>query len=105
MKENYVPNDVFKFRLKLKPYIDIQNITVFTKPFPKPWNDNYDISKDLSLEEKEKLIQNKYFTKEKIIELKQILIDNINSMDNPFDIYCTDVDGNYNVTQEQLFEF
>jgi len=105
MKNKYVPNDVFKFRLKLKPCVDIQNISVYTKPFPKPWDENYDEGKDLSLEQKENLIQEKYFTKERIDEFKQKLIDKINSVDNPFEIHCNDVDSDYNITEDQLFEF
>lgn len=102
---NYVPNDVFKYRVSLKSDIELDDISVYTKPFPQPWDEDYDESKDMTLEEEEDLVQEKYFTKERITELKQKLIEKINAEENPFDIYCVDVDGGYRVTEEQLFKF
>ena len=105
MDNQFVDNDVFKYRVSLNSDIELDNITVYVKPFPQPWHKDYDESKDLSLEEKEDLVQEKYFTKEKIAELKQKLIEKINAEENPFDIYCVDVDGGYNVTEDKLFKF
>lgn len=104
-EKKYVPNDVFKYRLSLKTEIDSQYITVYTKPFPNPWDKNYDESKALNLDEQEDLVQEKYFNKERIAELKQKLIEKIMAEENPFDIYCVDTDGGYNVTEDQLFKF
>ena len=65
---------------------------------------DYDERTALSLEEKEVLVQEKYFTKEKIDELKQQLVEKIMSEENPFDISCVDVDGGYLVTEKELFK-
>ena len=104
-KDKYVDNDVFKYRVELKWDLYLDDVTVYVKPFPQPWNKDYDPSKEMSLEEEEDLIQEKYFTQEKINELKQKLVDKIMAEDNPFNIQCVDVDGGYNVTEEQLFKF
>lgn len=100
MKEKkYVENDVFKFKCALRGYIAVFDVTVFTKPFD---NDN-----GLSLTgwgENEKLVQKKYFTPERINELKLKLIQKIQECKTPFDIYCTDIDGGYNVTEDELFD-
>ena len=104
-ENKYVPNDVFKYRFSLKTEIDSQDITIYTKPFPKPWDKDYNESKVLTLDEQENLVQEKYFTKERIAELKQKLIEKIMAEENPFDIYCVDADGGYRVTEDQLFKF
>ena len=104
MKEPFVDNDVWKFRLYLKESVSLPEIIVYTKPFPNPWDKDYDERTALSLEEKEDLVQEKYFTKEKIDELKQQLVDKIMSEENPFDISCVDVDGGYLVTEKELFK-
>ena len=99
MKEKkYVDNDVFKFRCALSGNIDYLDVTVFTKPF------NNDNDTELSLIGCEKLVQKKYFTPERINELKLKLIQKIQECQNPFDIYCVDVDGGYNVTEDELFD-
>ena len=87
---SYVPNDVFKFRISLKD--DSIDRTVFTKPFPQ-FNDKTD-----------EVVLNKYFTKERIEGLKDEFIRKIRESDNPFNIVCVDIDGDYNVTQEELFD-
>ena len=100
-KPKYVDNDVFKFRCSLKSNIDYFDVTVFTKPF------NNDTDYELPLigrGENEKLVQKKYFTPERINELKLKLIQEIQECQNPFDIYCVDVDGGYNVTEDELFD-
>jgi hypothetical protein len=104
-EKKYVPNDVFRFGVSLKSDIELDDVTVYTKPFPQPWDKDYDESKEMSLEEQTNLVQEKYFTKERITELKQKLIEKINSEENPFDISCVDTDGNYYVTEKELFVF
>lgn len=104
-EKKYVPNDVFKYRISLKSELDLDDVTVYTKPFPDPWDKDYDESKYMTLEEEEDLVQEKYFTKERIAELKQKLIEKIMAEEDPFYIYCVDVDGGYRVTEEQLFKF
>lgn len=95
MEKQYVDNDVFRYRVHLKWDLNLDDVTVYVKPFPQPWDKDYDESKDtLSLEEKEDLVQEKYFTKEKIM-----------TEENPFEISCVDVDGGYYVTEDQLFKF
>ncbi len=103
MEKKYVPNDVFKFRVSLKSELESVNIPVYVKPFPQPWDKGYKSEYHLSLNEKEQLVENKYFTKERIAELKKEFIKRIEECDNPFSIFCCDVDGDYNVTEEQLF--
>ena len=105
-EKKFVDNDVFKYRIDLKWDLFLDDISVYVKPFPQPWHKDYDPSKDtLSLEEKEDLVQEKYFTQERIDELKKKLVDKIMAEENPFHISCVDVDGGYNVTEEQLFKF
>ena len=89
-ENNYVPNDVFKFRVSLDWDEDV---VVYTKPIQ--------VTK-LVGDEPEDLVQEKYFTKEKIDELKQKFIKRIQESENPFSIYCVDKDGDYNVTEDML---
>lgn len=107
MEKQYVDNDVFRYSISLRYDVDwMPDVTVYVKPFPQPWHKDYDESKDtLSLEEKEDLVQEKYFTQERIDELKKKLVDKIMADENPFHISCVDVDGGYLVTEEQLFKF
>lgn len=105
-EKKYVPNDVFEFTLYLKEKFEyFKRIHVYTKPFPRPWDKDYDKSKELTLEEEENLVQEKYFTKERIDELKRQFVEEFMADENPFDISCTDTDGGYKVTEEQLFKF
>jgi len=106
-KENkYVDNDVFQFRITLKDEFKNDEITVYTKPFhdlpllgkettEEDWYKEYNKQEDL--------VQEKYFTQQKIDELKLKLIQKIQECKNPFNIYCVDRDGGYNVTEDQLF--
>lgn len=106
MNKEYVDNDVFKFRVRLDDKFCGDEITVYTKPFP-------DISELISAEsednwykeydKQEKIVQEKYFTQQKIDELKLKLIQKIQECKNPFNICCVDRDGGYNVTEDQLF--
>ncbi len=98
--ENYVPNDVFVYSVQFEYYI---RIPIYVKPFPEDYSPRTDEQIEKKIREQEDLVQSKYFTKEKIEELKEILIKKIRESENPFTINCVDIDGGYNVTQEQLF--
>ena len=103
MKEKkYVDNDVFRFRVSLKRGLEELEFPVYTKPFPED-----DILRDDEFDEKtrreEELVKEKYFTQQRIDELKLKLIQKIQECKNPFDIYCSDRDGGYNVTEDELF--
>jgi len=91
-KKKYVPNDVFRFKINLD--IEMEDITVYTKPFPE--DESYELCKQI--------VEDKYFTQERINELKENLIKKIRETENPFDISCTDIDSGYNVTKEELFK-
>lgn len=104
MNKEYVDNDVFQFRIQIDNDLINKEITVYTKPFPefilgelseKEWYKKYN--------KQEKLVQEKFFTQEKINELKQELIKRIQECKNPFNICCVDRDSGYNVTEDQLF--
>lgn len=106
MNKEYVDNDVFKYRISLDWDFCNEEIAVYTKPFPdlpllgketteEDWYKEYN--------KQEKLIQEKYFTQQKIDELKLKLIQKIQECKNPFNICCVDRDGGYNVTEDQLF--
>lgn len=103
MEKKYVDNDVFRYRVSLKGDFIDKNITIYTKPFPDPIFINEDDFEN-EYKRQEDLIQEKYFTQEKIDELKQIFIKRIQESKCPFDIYCVDRDGGYNVTEDQLFD-
>ena len=106
MNKEYVDNDVFRFRISLKSELELDDITVYTKPFPDlpllgksyteaEWYKEYD--------KQDELVQEKYFTQQKIDELKLKLIQKIQECKNPFNICCVDRDGGYNVTEDELF--
>lgn len=101
--QHYVPNDVFQFRLNLKRDLGEFEIPIYVQPFPDPWDKDYDESKYISPEDQEQIVQDKYFTQRKIDELKLKLIQRIQECKNPFDIFCYDTDGGYNVTEKELF--
>lgn len=52
----------------------------------------------------EEFVEQKYFTKERIEELKRKMCEQIMSCDNPFDISCLDYDGDYVVEESDLLE-
>lgn len=99
----YVDNYVFKYSVHLKN--DSLYEIVYTKPFSKPQIGIKSSTEQQELDDdyEENLVLEKYFTKEKIEELKQKFIKEIQESENPFNIYCVDVDGGYNVTEEELF--
>ena len=106
MNKEYVDNDVFRFRISLKSELELDDITVYTKPF----HDLSLLGKDTTEEDlykeydkQEELVQEKYFTQQKINELKLKLIQKIQECKNPFNICCVDRDCGYNVTEDQLF--
>ena len=92
-KKKEVPNEVFIYDLYLKQDFCVTRKTVYTKPFEgnKPLGD------------RNGKVIGSYFTKERIKELKQELIQKIKYCDNPFIISLADHDGGYNVSEEQLF--
>ena len=98
--KNYVPNDVFVYRVSLID--DTTEITIYTNPFPDLSYASDEMCA-LECERREQLVKEKYFTKECIEELKERLIQKIRESDNPFSISCVDTDGGYNVTADQIF--
>ena len=98
MKEKeYVPNNVYKFRLSVDLPVYPFEVTVPTKIVKDGWNrvDEFDNDEDAVMEA--------YFTMDKIREYKQKLIEMIENMSNPFDIFCADKDGDYMFTEDDLF--
>lgn len=105
-ENKYVPNDVFKFRICLNPKFTDDQITLYTKPFPDFPPNEYETFKEAKefYDNQEDLVQEKYFTQQKIDELKLKFIQRIQESKNPFIICCVDRDGGYNVTEKQLFK-
>lgn len=105
MNKEYVDNDVFRFRMSLKSELELDDITVYTKPFPDFPLGEYKSDEQVQkfYDDQEDLVQEKYFTQQKINELKLKLIQKIQECKNPFNICCADRDGGYNVTEDQLF--
>ena len=104
MKEKkYVDNDVFKFRCTLNQNLDTFDITIYTKPMLSDVNTSFGEGMFI-LDKHEKFVRDKYFTQEKIDELKLKLVQEIQECKNPFNIYCIDFDGGYNVTEDELFD-
>lgn len=99
--KKFVDNDVFVFDCTLKLDLSrINDITIYTKPFHSKWY----VSTDEELDEVEETVRKKYFTQERINELKKELIQKIQECENPFEISCVDRDGGYNVTEDMLFD-
>ena len=105
MNKEYVDNDVFRFRISLKSELELDDITIYTKPFPDFPIGEYKSEKQVQnfYDDQEDLVQKKYFTQQKINDLKLKLIQKIQECKNPFNICCVDRDGGYNVTEDQLF--
>lgn len=78
-------NDVYVFNIYLEN--DILSETVYTKEGVTNENELIPI----------------YFTKEKIEELKQRIIEQIQKSENPFFIACNDTDCGYNVDDSEFF--
>ena len=98
MKQNvniqteYVPNHVYKF--EVTPLVDIPRIIVPV--------DRVDWNTDAFGNDEDK-VQEAYFTKERINELKRKYIKMIEETENPFHIYCVDTDGDYAFTDDEIF--
>lgn len=92
-KKKEVPNEVFIYDLYLKQDFCVTRKSVYTKPFKK----------HRSLGYRNGIVIGSYFTKEKIEEMKQELIQKIKDCDDPFVYQLADHDGNYNVSEEELF--
>lgn len=86
-KEQYAPNDVYRFYVSLElNSFDVQ-VAVDEGAFD---ND-------------EDKVQEALFTPQRIEELKKWVIEQIKFSKNPFRIYCGDRDGGYCYTEDQLF--
>lgn len=95
----FVDNDVYKFRLSM--HLDEPDIIVCTKPLkPRFWFDDW----EEKCNELEKLVQEKYFTKERVEEIKKDICKKIMSGEIPIDITLHDTDSGYNVTEDMLFD-
>ena len=105
MEKKYVDNDVFKYRVSLISDFTDEDITIYTKPFPDyPLDIKSDEQVQKFYDAQEDLVQERYFTQQKIDELKLKLIQKIQECKNPFYICCVDRDGGYNLTEDQLFD-
>ena len=86
--KKYVDNNVFKFRLYLdRDFTEIED-TVYTHP------EIHDADK----------VKAAYYDEARIEEYKNRIIEKIRKTKNPFTIQLADLDGGYNVTEEELFE-
>ena len=96
-EEKYVDNDVFVYQVRVKWDLQCFRIPIYTKPFPKRLTHQEYLAD-------EKTVQEAYFTKERIDEMKKQVIYFIEESENPFRIECVDRDGGYLVTEEELFK-
>jgi len=103
--KKYVDNDVFQFRIQVDKDLFGKEITVYTKPFPDFPLGEYKSEEQVQkfYDDQEDLVQEKYFTPERIQELKDYFCKLIQEDENPFYICCVDKDGGYNVTEDQLY--
>lgn len=103
-EKKYVDNDVFKFSIWLTDEFCRTEKTVYTKPFPEESvGTSYETISE-EMDRQEELVQKKYFTPERIAEMKKDIITRIEACENPFRISCTDRDGGYLVTEDELFD-
>ena len=86
--KEYVPNDVYRFRIY--PTVEIDDITVYI--------DEGAFNKD------ENKVLEAYFTPERKSEILLKYIKKLLNTPNAIEIYCTDLDGGYKVTKEQIFK-
>lgn len=97
-KKKQVQNEGFTYDIYLNPDLWVSRRTVYTKPFStKP------LKRDDYLNYCSKKVIGSYFTKEKIEELKQELIQKIKDCDNPFSMTFVDHNRDCNVSEEELF--
>jgi len=97
-KKKQVPNEVFTYDIHLNQGLCVTRKTVYTKPFEKP-----SPKRDSYLYYCNGKVISSYFTKEKIEELKQELIQKIKDCDNPFVISLVNHDRDYDVSEDELF--
>ena len=104
MEKKYVDNDVWKFRIDLKN--NYTEKTIYTHSFPDFPLGEYESDEQVQkfYDDQEDLVQERYFTKDRIQELKDYFCKLIQEDENPFYIACIDKDGGYNVTEEELFD-
>lgn len=105
----YVDNKVYKFRIDLDSDISNRERNVYVRPsVVKPFIDSlrnmHGEEHYKHVDDDERFVQEKYFTKERIEELKEEVIDAIRKSQNPFTIYCCDKDGDYLITDKDIFE-
>lgn len=85
MEKKIVPNEVFTYAI----YFDVCfGETVYVEPYKYT----------------DEEVAKKYFTEDKINELKAKVIQKIVNEPNPFVINCVDEDGGYNITEEEIFK-
>ena len=89
--KTHIENDVYKYRICFEKY---KEISVFVKSVSNLLEGNL---------KGEQFVKEKYFTKEKINELKKEFIKMIEESENPFNIYCYDEDRDYNITENEIF--
>ena len=89
--KTHIENDVYKYRICFEKY---KEISVFVKSVSNLLEGNL---------KREQFVKEKYFTKEKINELKKEFIKMIEESENPFNIYCYDEDKGYNITENEIF--
>lgn len=101
---HYVDNNVWKFRIDLKNHYTEK--TIYTQPFPDFPLGEYKSEEQVQkfYDDQEDLVQEKYFTPERIQEFKDYFCKLIQEDENPFYISCVDTDSGWNVTEEQLFK-
>ena len=81
--KEYVPNDVYRFRIS--PVVDAVEVTLYTKEKNYP----------------DEVVQEAFFTDDMKCKMKEALVKEIR--ENDLNIVCVDRDGGYNVTEDQLF--
>lgn len=90
--------DVYKFNIVPDADICTMYERVYVKPFDIPGSD------ETHIDPREEIVKRKYFTKERIDELKQELIKRIQECNNPFTIYCSDFDAYAVSTDNEIIE-
>ena len=109
MENKYVDNNVWKYRIELNWDINSIEKTIYTKPLPEYYElDESEQNKYTNLYHYYDCladkVKEKYFTKERIEELKEMFIKQIRELENPFSINFVDTDSGWNVTEEELFK-
>ena len=77
-EKKYVPNEVFVYSVWFEHHI---RIPIYVKPFPEDYSLT-DEQMDRQMHEHEDLIQSKYFTKERIEQLKEEFIKKLKYLNN-----------------------